>query len=99
MILWLIDSDAYAWKQSDYNPTDDMKRKSTSVAECIWHVLFFKDKVLTPALLFQVFLAGKESRLNSQMKLFHQHRAEYFEKPPKRAEPPSYCSPVEKIKS
>ena len=29
MILWLIDSDAYASKESDYNPTDDMKRKSS----------------------------------------------------------------------
>ena len=35
IILWLIDSDAYASKESDCNPTDDMKRKSTSTAECI----------------------------------------------------------------
>ena len=35
MILWLIDSDAYASKESDYNPTDDMNRKSTSIVECI----------------------------------------------------------------
>ena len=35
MILWLIDSDAYISKESVYNPTDDMKRKSTSAAECI----------------------------------------------------------------
>ena len=33
--LWLIDSDVYASKESDYNPTDHMKRKSTSIAECI----------------------------------------------------------------
>ena len=44
MILWLIDSDAYAWKESDYNSTDDMKRKSTSIAECI---LFASKNVLT----------------------------------------------------
>ena len=36
-----------------------------------WHVLSCKDKVLTPALVFQVFHAGKENRFNSQMKLFH----------------------------
>ena len=34
MILWLIDSDVFASKESDNNPTDDMKRKSTSKAEC-----------------------------------------------------------------
>ena len=45
MILWLIDSDAYASKESDYNPIDDMKRKSTSIAaECI---LFASKNVLT----------------------------------------------------
>ena len=44
MIFWLIDSDAYAWKESDYNPTDDMKRKSTSIAEC---KLFASKNVLT----------------------------------------------------
>ena len=44
MILWLIDSDAYASKESDYNPTGDMKRKSTSIVECI---LFASKNVLT----------------------------------------------------
>ena len=44
MILWLIDSDAYASKESDYNPTDDMKRKLTSIAKCI---LFASKNVLT----------------------------------------------------
>ena len=44
MILWLIDSDSYASKESDYNPTDDMKRKSISIAECI---LFASKNVLT----------------------------------------------------
>ena len=33
MILWQINSDAYASKESDYNLTDDMKFKSTSIAE------------------------------------------------------------------
>ena len=45
------------------------------------HVLFFEDKVLTPALVFQVFPAGKESRFNSQMKLFDSFKAESFKKP------------------
>ena len=42
MILWLVDSDAYASKEADYNynPTDGIKRKSTSIAECI----LFADK-------------------------------------------------------
>ena len=44
MILWLIDSDAYASKESDYSPNDDMKRKSTSIAECI---LFASKNALT----------------------------------------------------
>ena len=35
IILWLIDSDAYASKESDYNPTEDMKMKSAPIAECI----------------------------------------------------------------
>ena len=34
------------------------------------HVVF-KAKVLTHALVFQVFPSGKESRFNFQMKLFH----------------------------
>ena len=44
MIMWLMDSDAYASKESDYNPTGDMKRKSTSIAECI---LFASKNALT----------------------------------------------------
>ena len=44
MILWLIDSDAYVSKESDCNPTDDMKRKSIAIAECI---LFASKNVLT----------------------------------------------------
>ena len=44
MILWLIDCDAYVSKESDYNPTDNMKRKSISTTECI---LFASKNVLT----------------------------------------------------
>ena len=43
-ILWLIDSDAYTSRQSDYNPTDDIKKKSTSIAE---RILFASKNVLT----------------------------------------------------
>ena len=44
MILWLINNDAYVSKKSNCNQSDDMKRKSTSIAECI---LFASKNVLT----------------------------------------------------
>ena len=64
----------------------------------LWHVLSFKDKVLTPALVFQVFPAGKKS-LQLSDEIVSLTQAESFKKPPKRAESPSYCRPVEKIMS
>ena len=65
---------------------------------CMARVVFQRQSPDT-RISFPSFLGGKRKSLQLSDEIVSLTQAESFKKPPKRADPPLYCSPVEKLKS